>query len=942
MLTHKILTQQDLNQVANYYEDSADDYYAKESEASIWQGQGAHRLHLSGRVDRKTFRQLLEGKTSSKAVSTRSSIRTDNKTRLGIDLTFSAPKSVSLQALIGGDQRLIEAHDQAVSQALALAETRAQARYKIKGKSQVETTGNLIMAKFRHETNRTVDPQLHTHCVIMNLTQRQDGQWRALRNDDIIKTTRYLGAVYRAELAKKITSLGYTLRLERQGMFELSHMSRQHIEAFSERAQDIEAELKRQGLNRETATTAQKQTVTLKTRRRKEAQERTVVFQQWQQKAHDIGLNFTACLSNEATKDQHQASQQKDDLAKIQEKARQEAAQRSLRYALNHLTERQAVIDESVLLETALQHGMGSTTLREIQSCLEQQVQQGRVILAEPQYYAEGKHQTAAKPQQVWRQTMIQHGLTSTQAKSYVDHAIQIGRLIETEHRYTTQTAQEREKTILKIERTGRNAYPPWMTAVHILEKLKPFTLNKGQQEAAVLMATTSHQIVGIQGFAGVGKSHMLKAAKSVIEQQHVNVVALAPYNTQVESLQELGVKARTVASFLHAKDKEIDDRTLLVVDEAGVLPTRQMHQLLQEVRKAGARVVLMGDVAQTKAIEAGRPFAQLQAAGMATASMTDIQRQRNNPTLKKAVEQAARGHTAASLAHVTSVTELEEASARYAYIAKIYAERTPEAQANTVVVSGTNQARREINQMIRHQLDLQGRGVEVEILIQRDTTAAERCFAKNYHVNDRIQPEKDYANGLKRGCVYRILDTGAGNHLTVQAPSGDIIKFSPNRYRRLSVYEAQSAELKRGDRVRINRNDKKLGVNNGDRLTVSAFDKKYITLTNDKKKIRLLRHQPLYLDYAYATTVNNSQSFTKETAILDINTRSRTTHKDMLYVGISRASQEAHIVTDDISRLPGAVMRDSVKTAALDITKGAKQQPDHVDPQKQDWEREI
>src|SRR5690606_23378350 len=168
MLTHKVLTRQDIGDVAAYYGDGADDYYAKEGEASAWQGNGAAELGLSGEVDDKRFRQLLAGNIGDGQRILRMSNREGTKDRIGIDLTFSAPKSVSLQALVAGDAEIIKAHDRAVERALALAEARAQARHKIDGKTRIETTGNLVIGKFRHETSRERDPQLHTHAVILN------------------------------------------------------------------------------------------------------------------------------------------------------------------------------------------------------------------------------------------------------------------------------------------------------------------------------------------------------------------------------------------------------------------------------------------------------------------------------------------------------------------------------------------------------------------------------------------------------------------------------------------------------------------------------------------------------------------------------------------------------------------------------------------------------
>src|SRR5919204_7016743 len=140
----------------------------------------------------------------------------------------------------------------------------------------------------------------------------------------------------------------------------------------------------------------------------------------------------------------------------------------------------------------------------------------------------------------------------------------------------------------------------------------------------------------------------MLDHARGLAEEHGHRMVALAPYATHVRALRGLGVEAKTLASFLAAREKGLDERTVLVIDEASTVPTRQMEQALKLAEQAGARVVLLGDTGQTKAIEAGRPFDQLQDAGMQTALMKEIQRQKD-PALREAVGLAAKGETGAS-----------------------------------------------------------------------------------------------------------------------------------------------------------------------------------------------------------------------------------------------------------------------------------------------------
>ena len=415
----------------------------------------------------------------------------------------------------------------------------------------------------------------------------------------------------------------------------------------------------------------------------------------------------------------------------------------------------------------------------------------------------------------------------------------------------------------------------------------------------------------------------MLDKTKQLIEAEGFKVRALAPYGNQVKALQELNVKANTLASFIRGKEKDIDAKTVLVIDEAGVVPTRLMEKVLQLAEKAGSRVVLLGDTAQTKAIEAGRPFDQLQEAGMQTTLMDTIQRQKNLE-LKKAVELAAQGHSALALNHVHHIHEIKDHQARQHAIAKEYVQLSSEDRARTIIVTGTNEARREINKQVRIGLKLEGTGVTCDTLNRRDTTQVERMYAKHYRIGDFIQPERDYPRcGLVRGVLYRVDDSSNGNRLIVRSMENQqTIEFNPMTHRKLSVYEPNHKELSIGDMVRITRNDTGLDIANGDRFKIASVSPHQIVITNDQRTVNLDPKQPLHMDYAYATTVHSSQGLTADRVLIDAHAQSRTTAKDVFYVALSRARFEAKIYTNDRNNLPFSVNRDVTKLAALDIVK--------------------
>ena len=163
---------------ATHYFSPQDDYYTKEG-GGIWMGQGAQKLGLNGEVDQARFRALLEGRLPDGRRIRETFKVSVTPRRHGWDFTFSAPKSVSMQALVGVDQAIIEAHNKAVRAAVALMEGHVTARKKVGGRSHREWTGNLVAAAFQHELSRAKDPQLHTHVVVMNMTERGDKQCHA-------------------------------------------------------------------------------------------------------------------------------------------------------------------------------------------------------------------------------------------------------------------------------------------------------------------------------------------------------------------------------------------------------------------------------------------------------------------------------------------------------------------------------------------------------------------------------------------------------------------------------------------------------------------------------------------------------------------------------------------------------------------------------------------
>ncbi|MFA1264046.1 MobF family relaxase (plasmid) [Xanthomonas axonopodis pv. fascicularis] len=927
---------------AAHYFSAADDYYAKENPGE-WQGQGAQVLGLTGPVEQSQLSRLLDGRLPNGERIQTTFDPTDNKKRMGLDLTFSAPKSVSMQALVAGDKDVTAAHDRAVTRALEQVERLAEARKKVKGKSYRERTGNMVIGKFRHEMSRAKDPQLHTHSVVLNMTQRADGAWRALSNEDIFRVQHEVDALYKAELARGLQALGYAIRLvDDQGNFELDHISRDQIEAFSARSRIIEEALANEGKTRATATTLEKQIISLATRPRKDESDRDLVKQYWVEKSREFGIDYgprsqldgrTYEAGDSFGGRGRERGDAGDRIAATSLPARLTPAQAVVQYAINHLTEREAVVRETALTATALRRAVGLAGPDEVRAEIKRLVGQGALIEAVPAYRMADRKDGPALSSAGWKSYLQDlKGWSDKQAQQYVSNAIKQGSLVPAEKRYTTQKALAREKAILAIERTGRGAIEPIMTAAAVKTALEGSALNAGQRSAVETIVSTKNRFVGIQGDAGTGKTYTVNQAVALIKQasavsEGYRTVALAPYGNQVKALKNEGLEAHTLASFLRTKDKPIDGKTIIVLDESGVVGARQMEQVMRIVEKAGARMVLLGDTKQTEAIEAGKPFAQLQQDGMQTARISEIQRQKDHE-LKTAVEQAAEGRVTQSLAHIKHVEELKEPTERHRAIVNDYIQFTEPERRETLIVAGTNEARREINRMVRESLDLTGKGREFETLTRVDMTQAQRRFAPSYQPGMVIQPEKDYQKaGLTRGQTYRVKEALPGNALVLQRQDGTTTTINPRKATQLSVYHLERAELSIGDTVRINRNDPGRDLTNGDRMRVAGVIGGTVKLESveqrDGRPARALElpvNKPLHLEHAYASTVHSSQGLSNDRVLIALDTKSRTTSMNLYYVAISRARQEARVYTNNRGELPAAIARRFDKTTALGL----------------------
>ena len=342
---------------------------------SEWQGKLAGQWSLKGPVHDEQFARLAEGEhpeTGEQLIRHQVSRTYEGKHgkevtsvehRAGWDATFSAPKSVSITALVGGDNRVRLAHRESVLAALAELERYTQAR--IGNVHAPETTGKLVAATFEHDTARPVDgyaaPQLHTHAVIFNVTERDNGQTRSLQPHEIFVSQRYVTAVYRSELALRLEKLGYEMERGKYGQPEIKGYTKEYLEASSPRREQIKDHLREQGIDGAAAA----QIAAHHTRDRKELLSQEEVLRRHRELAAQYGNQADRVVAHARVHEQYETREP------------QVSAQRAVTWARDHVFERSAVMDRRAILESALARGMGETTYASIQQEFERRVGTG-------------------------------------------------------------------------------------------------------------------------------------------------------------------------------------------------------------------------------------------------------------------------------------------------------------------------------------------------------------------------------------------------------------------------------------------------------------------------------------------------------------------------------------------------------------------------------------
>ena len=527
-------------------------------------------------------------------------------------MTLSAPKSVSLMAMVGGDERIVAAHDKAVATTLGWIEANAiETRMRDPATEAIVRAGDqkMVAVTFRHDTSRNLDPQLHTHSVVANMVQGGDGKWRTMVDDGLFNGKMAIGAIYRAELAQGLKGLGYGIdKTHTDGRFEIEGVPREVIDAFSTRRAEIEAAMSERSLGESKDNPHLAARAALLTRAAKRDIDRGALERGWKRQAKALGFSAAKVRANARKAERGLIGP--DLFAGPGYMAGDAAA-----WAVGHLSERQSVFGHADLLAATLAREPGAVTVEAAERAITALERDG-----------------------------------SLHAARGLDHG----------NHWTTDAALARESETIALMRVGQGAEKTVMRRWVTEARLHRGRLNEGQKEAVKIILAGTDRVVGVQGYAGTGKTTMLKRLRALGESQGYRTIGLAPSASAAKTLAaESGIRSETLQRYLARHDgiaqgrgmaeglrklRAANAKTMLVVDESSLASSAQMRNLMRIATALRLpHVVLVGDEKQLGAVEAGKPFAQLKAAGMTTAVMDDIVRQRD-ADLKAAVKAGLTG----------------------------------------------------------------------------------------------------------------------------------------------------------------------------------------------------------------------------------------------------------------------------------------------------------
>lgn len=899
-------------QALSYY--AKDDFNTVENTLSntSWQGAGAQKLGLSGAINPQQFEDLLNGKVEGQQLGRIEKDENGEQKlvhRAAVDITFSAPKSISILSEVFGDERLRAAHEEAVSETLeAISQEAIKARVTQDGVTKEEYSSDVIIAKFSHDTNRLQEPDTHTHALIMNAVKGSDGKWRSIDNSDIYAGQRMYGAMYTNLLAEKVQKLGYEIEIkDSKGNFDIKGISQEAIDAFSTRKQEIDAALSELGLSRDEASAAQREIATLNTRNPKINVAHELLKGQWQEKAQEIGVDGDKLI---------QDSKQRNYVPSYQQYYKQ--TKNAIRTSLKSLSEREAVFSNRDLRQLAYERSVGVSSVKYTNYQMDQMKKSGLIVEID--------------------------GADKITTKAVINSEA-----------WTIKTIGEHKGSIEQVVTEDHvNA------SIAAYEKQKGFRLTDGQRQSVEKIFSTKDRFVGVQGLAGTGKTTMLEVVKNIAQDNGLVIRGMSGTKKAANTLmQETGIQSETNTMFLinaRQAQKEFDaqkqdnpnlerDKEIWVVDESSFAGQKELNSIADYAIKADARVIFLGDKMQLQSISFGKPFEIGQERGMDYSEMKDINRQKTdelktivNVALGDKKDQLLAENIQKAVDIMQSKNMVKESKNSLEELVEKVVSLPKAERDKSMVITPFNANRQEYNQLYRDKLQDRGELGDEEAVVTSykrvNMTEAQRGQAFFYQKNNLVKFGSAVRYlGIAKNDVLKVV--GFNDKRTVvklEDKNGKIIDWRPAKSHRTSVYQGEQIKLAAGDRIKFTENDhdkeQQRYANNTEAVVTKVKDGEVTVKTQDGKEFTLT-DKDRNIDYNYASTVYASQGSTYNNTYLYIHMNDQTKESErknlnkiigdrMFYVALTRSKMNFELHTNDAAKLKEVLSAKQDKTFAI------------------------
>jgi len=861
---------------------SNNDYFAQgETIVGQWMGRGAELLGLEGAVTMEQFDAIRQGFDPSTGEFLR---QRQNVDRYGLverngekqieklatarnlyDFTVSAPKALSVQAL--EDPRLIGVHKAAVSEMAAEMERLAGASVRKYGAKDTRITSNLVIARYDHDTSRELDPQLHSHLVAGNLTyDGAEGKWKVLNAIQIYAQREYLTEVYRNAAARGVTSLGYQIedRFEhgKDLGFGIAGIKESTLEKYSQRsAQRDRAIAEFLDKNGRLPSNNEIARLVRDTRPEKLAEITTAQVKEGQ----------LARMGPEEAQRLRELRLVALERGSIHERV---SAAPSLTHAQEHVFERVSVAKDYELKTEALRHGRGRIELPELKAA----------VLSE----------------------------------------VAIGAMLTARGEVATRESLERERHMVTTINDGVGKYPALGRARQYVasDRLRP------EQKAAVLAVLDSRDLaINIRGAAGTGKTALLQDLHRGLNESRRGVVAVAPTTGAVEELQKVGFpEAMTVARLLADPQQQHElVGQVLIVDEAGMVSSKDMAELIDLAKDNGARIVYSGDTAQIKSVSEGDALRVLEReSNLKNVSLLQVQRQ-TNAEYKAAVE-ALRIHPAEGFSKLEAMGAIREVDwrLRAQEVSRAYREAAaiPNVKGeprSVLVTAATHDEIKNVTHAIRQDRKRLGEIAEGQTFVQHTAlnwTEAQKKQHKNYQPGQVLEFHKA-VKGISKNEALEVVSVSK-TAITARTSYGSEVRITARQGNAFAVFERQSIEVSAGDKLLLQANwrDKSFRATNGELVTVAAVEPRSIKLEDGRQ----LPAEYRQFTHGYAVTAHKSQGKTVDFQIIAAERMAQ----DLFYVSASRGREGITVVTSDSLSLQESIGVSGDRQSASELARRA------------------